>query len=174
MDELTGQPTRRRILDEVAAQPGLSGRDIQRRLGLGWGETAYHLDLLVKGGAIRRERGGGRDYYFAADVTWEDRRLFEALRSPTQRTIVIALVARPGLSFSDLVEESRVGKSTVSYHLAQLAERGALESKYVEGVRRYELRRPERVGQLLRAYRATFGDQLVDRFVASFSGLLPE
>lgn len=172
MDELRAQPTRRRILDEVAARPGSSGRDLQRRLALGWGETAYHLERLVKAGALRRERGGGRDYYFAADISWEDRRLFEALRSPTERAIVIALARAPGgLSFAEAQEAAGVGKSSVSYHLAQLAARGAIDASAPEGLRRYRLLRPARVEQLLQAYRTTFADRLVDEFVASFSGL---
>ena len=174
MDELTQQPTRRRILDEVRERPGSSGRDVQRRLQLGWGETAYHLERLVEGGALRRERGGGRDYYFTVDVTWEDRRLFEALRSPMQRQIAMTLVRQPGRSFSELQDSLGAGKSTISYHLARLTERNEVETFHEAGVRRYRLRRPARVEQLLRSYQTTFGDELVDRFVESFSGLFPD
>ncbi len=174
MDELGGQPTRRRILELVQERPGASGRDVQRQLGLGWGETAYHLERLVQGGRLHRERGGGRDYYFSEGVTWEDRRLFQALRSPTERQIALALLQASPRSFADLTQAVGFGKSTVSYHLARLAALRAIVPVLVDGQRRYRLERPERVGQLLRSYRTTFADRLVDEFVASFSGLLRE
>ncbi len=174
MDELAQQPTRRRILDHVRERPGISGREVQRQVGLGWGETAYHLERLVRGGLLRRERGAGRDYYFTSDVTWEDRRLFETLRSPTGRQIALFLVRTPGLTFADLQAALGVGKSTVSYHLTRLAERQAVESYFEGGLRRYRLLRPDRVGQLLRSYHTTFGDELVDRFAESLSALLGE
>ncbi len=174
MDELTLQPTRQRIVEEVAHHPGLSGRELQQRLILGWGETAYHLERLVRAGAVRRERGGWRDYYFASDVTWDDRKLHQSLRSPTERAILIALARKERLTFRELGDELEVGKSTVSFHLNLLIERGTVLAEPSPEGRRYRAQRPDRVRELLRAYRVSFQDRLVDQFVASFSGLLRE
>lgn len=172
MDDLVGQPTRRRIVADVAGHPGTSAREIQHRLGLGWGETAYHLDLLIKGEAIRRERGGRRDYYFPPEFTWEDRKLLLTLQSPTERAMLVVLAQSGGLTFVELQERVGIGKSTASFHLHQLVDRGAVESFWETDARKYRLTRPDRVKELVATYRETFGDRLVDRFVESFSVLL--
>jgi len=172
MDELRDQPTRRRILDEVAEHPGSSAREIQRRLGLGWGETVYHLDRLARAGAVHRERGGRRDFYFAEGVAWEDRKLLRALQGPSERAILRVLAGGPGATFVEVQERTGIGKSTVSYHLSHLVAKGMVERVYWEGGHRYRLMAPGRIGELLSAYKGTFSDRLVDGLVASFSGIM--
>ena len=118
--------TRDRILEDVRGHPGSSARDIQRRLGLGWGDTAYQLDRLSQAGEIRRERGGWRDYYFAPELTWADRRTVQALRSPAERRLALAALDHPGSTFTDLVQFSGLARSTASFHLRKLAELNVL------------------------------------------------
>ncbi len=90
MDDLVKLPTRRRIVEYVTENPGTSGREVQRKLDLGWGETAYHLGRLVRGGVLRKESTGHRDYYFPLALTLADRRIFQALQSPTERGVLEA------------------------------------------------------------------------------------
>ncbi len=173
MDELVDQPTRRRIADDIREHPGSSARDIQRRLGLGWGETAYHLDRLVRGGAVRRERGGRRDYYFGPELTWEDRKLLQALTSPTQRALLLTISAAPPISFHDLCERVQAGKSTVSFHLSRLVAQGIVEAVPTGTGKLYSVPQSERIRSLFAAHRASFAERLVESFAESFASLLP-
>lgn len=172
MDEILAQPTRQRIFEIVGAHPGASAREIQRLGGLAWGETAYHLDQMIRAGVVRRERGGRRDYYFRLDMTWEDRRVLLSLRSRTERQILLVLVDSPDLTLSDLRERTGTSLSTVSAHLRRLLSLGIVESHPVGLSRQYRPVRPERVALLLRQYRESFRDRLVDRFVETWSDLL--
>lgn len=172
MEELLAQPTRRRIYDVVSAHPGASARDVQRLAGLAWGETAYHLDQLSRGGALRRERGGRRDYYFRPDMTWDDRRLFLSLRSRTERRILLVLAEAPGLTLGELRDRSRNSLSTVSFHLRHLLAQGLVVGEREGNLRRYRLVRVERLIELVGEYRDSFEDRLVDRFVGTWSSLL--
>jgi predicted transcriptional regulator len=171
MDPLLSQPTRRRIFDVVSAHPGASARDIQRRAQLGWGETAYHLDQLTRAGVLRRERGRGRDYYFPASMTWEDRRLLQALRSPAQRRLLLVLSETPNLTLLELHQRLGISLSTASFHLRQLLSAALVEGHRSGNVRRYRPVHPQRVAELVRGYHASFEDSLVDRFVDTWSGL---
>ncbi len=171
MDEIRDQPTRRRILEEVRKTPGASARDLQRRLGLGWGQATYHLDRLVRANLLRRERGGRRDFYFSTDLLWADRLLLQALQSPTQRAILLALTTAGDLTFSEVHGRLSVGKSTVSFHLASLVRSDLVESRYVDGQRRFRVSAPDRVRSLVGTYGATFRDRFVDRFVDSMGGV---
>ncbi|HEV8050793.1 MAG TPA: helix-turn-helix domain-containing protein [Thermoplasmata archaeon] len=172
MDELLRQPTRRRIYDVVSAHPGASARDVQRLAGLAWGETAYHLDQLTHSGAVRRERGGRRDYYFRRDMTWDDRKLVRSLRSASERLILLVLTEDPGRTAAEVSQRTRLSLSTTSFHLRILVGAGTVEAVQDGNVRRYRTALPARVGELLQVYRDSFQDRLVDRFVETWSSLI--
>jgi predicted transcriptional regulator len=172
MEERSPPAARDRILEDVAANPGSSAREIQRRLGLAWGETAYHLDRLRRSGAVRRERSGWRDFYFSNDLTWADRRIFQALRSPAERRIVLAVSESPGLRFTDIPARLELGRSTVSFHLNRLLELGVLSYSPSGPGAGYRLIEAARIHRLLSTYATSFADEIVDRFVGAFDGLL--
>lgn len=171
MDDVLSQPTRRRIYELVGGHPGSSAREIQRLSGLAWGETAYHLDQLIRAGVLRRERGGRRDYYFQLEMTWEDRRVLLTLRSPMERTILVELVQTPGLTLVELKERIQTSLSTVSSHLRRLLALGLVESDKSAGSRQYRPARPLQVALLLQKYQESFRDRLVDRFVETWEEL---
>jgi predicted transcriptional regulator len=171
MEEALQQPTRRRIYDAVSAHPGASAREVQRIVGLAWGETAYHLDQLTRAGALRRERGGRRDYYFRLDMNWEDRRLLQALRSETERSILVLLVDSPGLTLGNLRDRTGLSLSTASLHVRHLRALGVVEAFSAGSLRQYRAVGPERLVELLRLYQESFQDRLVDRFLATWSSL---
>ncbi len=172
MEEALQQPTRRRIYETVSDHPGSSARDVQRILGLAWGETAYHLDQLTRAGALRRERGGRRDFYFRPDMTWDDRRLLQALRSPTERRILLTLVEAPGLALAEIQERVGISPSTCSLHLRHLMILAVVESVREGNTRRYRPTHPLRLAELVRRYQGSFGDRLVDRFVEMWGSLM--
>ena len=172
MDDLLGQPTRRRIYDTVGGHPGASARDVQRLVGLAWGETAYHLEQLTKGGLLRRERGGRRDFYFRQDMTWDDRKLFLTLRSGTARRLLLLLSESPGLTLMELRDRAGISLSTASFHLRYLLAQGHVEGEREGNLRRYRAVRPARVAELLKEYQDSFQDGIVDRFVQTWSPLL--
>jgi len=174
MDDLVDQPTRRRIVDCVAQNPGVSGRDVQRRLNLGWGETAYHLGRLVRGGALRKESTGHRDYYFPLLLTLEDRKILQALHSPTERAILAVLLDHPGLDSAGLLEVLQVGRSTIYFHLKHLLKEGLVEEYHADGGRRHQARRPDRLREMLGVYRETWEGRLVDRFAESFAPMMSD
>ena len=172
MEPLLEQPTRRRIFEVVRAHPGSSAREIQRLAGLGWGETAYHLDQLTRAGLLRRERGGHRDFYFPGPMTWEERRILQALRRPAPRRILVALVDRPDRTLAEIASAAGLSLSTASFHLRHLLAASVVEGYPDGNLRRYRAAQPEQVRKLLQEYRTSLSDSWVDRFVEAWSGLL--
>jgi DNA-binding MarR family transcriptional regulator len=165
---------RDRVLHDIQEHPGSSAREIQRRLSTAWGETTYHLERLSKAGLLRRERGGWRDYYFSLELTWLDRRIIQSLRSPAERQLLLAALDRPSSSFAELVDETGLGRSTASFHLRRLVELGRLTVSDPGVNKRYSVVEADRTRELLSQYAASFADELVDRFVDAFGGLLKE
>ncbi len=174
-DDLLQLPTRRRLYDAVGARPGSSARDLQRTLGLGWGETAYHLDRLTRQALIRRERNGRQHAYFQSDILWEDRKLLVALQSPSARQVMLLLLPGSwGLSFGELQSRGNLTKSTLSFHLGNLVRTGIVEPHLTPGGRRFQLIAPQRVAQLATKYRELYRDRLVDRLVDMWGTIYSE
>ena len=167
-------PTRRRIFDFVREHPGASARTIQRGVGMGWGETAYHLDQMLRHGVLHRERGGRRDYYFPAEMLAVDRQLLLCMQSAVERAILVKLARFPGLSFGELVARLGIGKSTLAFHLKFLVALAIVEVDATEATRHYRSRRPELVLRLYGSYRDSFEDRWVDRFSSAWGGLTRE
>lgn len=174
MDEVLQLETRQRILDVVQKNPGLSARDVQRKLSLGWGETAYHLERMADAGVLRRERAPNRDFYFASEVNWDDRKYLVFLRGENTRRILLTLLADPGLTPADLADRLGAGKSTVYFHLTRLVQGGILEGKLENVTRRYRVLRPDQAMRLLSTYRENFREELVSRFAEVWGTLFSE
>ncbi len=174
MTEVLQLETRQRIFGVVRKNPGFSAREVQRQLGLGWGETAYHLDRMAEAGVLRRERAPNRDFYFASEVTWDDRRYLVFLRGEATRSILLALIENPGLSPADLAEKLGIARSTVYFHLTRLVRGGLLEGRLDNATRRYRVAQPEQAIRLLRTYRENFGEEIVSRFAEIFGAIFPE
>jgi DNA-binding transcriptional ArsR family regulator len=172
MPDVGDQPTRRRILEFVNHHAGASARDIQRALSLGWGETAYHLDQLLRGSALQRDRAGWRDYYFPPEFPPRDRKLLMALQSPAERVLLVELALRPEQTLAQLGERVPLSSSTLGFHLRVLLAQDLVRFAFGEGVRRYRADRPEMVLRLYRSYRDSWGDRWTDRFSETFGGLV--
>jgi predicted transcriptional regulator len=173
-DDIRLQRTRRRILEFVAVRPGVSAREIQRSLKLGWGETAYHLDQLVRADAVHRERTGRRDAYFDPSIPWADRRILVLLRGGATRRLLLELTSVPDCSFSQLQVRLGVSKSTLSFHLSRLIAVGVVETLRTDAGRTYRVPDRERVARVVRAHGVSFQDRLIDRFIETWTSLLPE
>lgn len=167
-------PTRRRIFDFVGEHPGSSARTVQRGVGLGWGETAYHLDQMLRAGLLHRERGGRRDYYFHAAMLPIDRQLLLCMQSAVERAVLVELARFPGLTFRDLVARLGVGKSTAAFHLKFMVALGIVDVEISGPIRRYVTRRPDLVLRLYRSFRDSFEERWVDRFSSTWGGLVRE
>ncbi len=172
-DDILLQRTRRRILAYISGHPGMSAREVQRALDLGWGETAYHLDQLVRANAMHRERLGRRDAYFDPSVPWTDRRILVVLRGGATRQILLELASNPATGFPDLQRRLGVSKSTLSFHLTRLVAAGVVEGVRTDNGRFYRIPNRERVAQLVQTHRESFQDRLIDRFVETWASLLP-
>ena len=174
MDDVLQLKTRRLIYDAVRQNPGWSARDIQRLLGLGWGETSHHLNRMVQAGVLRRERAPKRDFYFPMDIPWDERRCLIFLRGENTRRILLTLLGSSGLRSVEIAERLRLGKSTVSFHLTRLVQGSLVLSSREDVNCRYQVAHPERVAGILANYRGSFREELASRFAEVWDALLPE
>lgn len=139
---------------------------------MGWGETTYHLEQMLRAGLLHRERGGRRDYYFQAGLPPIDQQLLLVMQSAVERALLVDLSRFPGRTFRELTDRLGLGRTTTAFHLKFLV---ALELVGVEVVgprREYSARRPDLVLRLYGSFRDSFEDRWVDRFASTWGGLV--
>lgn len=164
-DDALAQETRRRIFDHVAAHPGQHMRELQRRLGMSAGTLEYHLHVLTREGLLAERRQGRYVRYFvAAQVGRLEKDMLGLLRQEVPRRLCALLLMHPDQSHGELLGHFRMAPSTLTFHMKKLVEGGVVESRREGRETRYRVMDPLRVGKVLVEYKASFVDDVVDRF----------
>lgn len=78
--------------------PGLRLRELQRRLGLSFSGTRFHVAKLAKKGEIDRVQDGGYSRLFPLGTLFEDRKLYLAFRRRTDAIILSCLLREGSVS----------------------------------------------------------------------------
>ncbi|WP_297498353.1 ArsR family transcriptional regulator, partial [Thermococcus sp.] len=117
------------ILNFIRGRPGVTFRELARKLGLGIGDLQYHLRKLEGEGKVFSKKVGKRRYIFPAGLEEDAQRLIVAIATGTRRRILLLLLERPR-SQGEIAEALGVSQPTVSYHMRELEKLGV-----VEGVR---------------------------------------
>ena len=145
------------IVGYLETTPGAHFSKLRDDLGLGTGETQYHLQRLVDAGAVESRRDGDYRRFFPADrFSAEEQLALGYLRRETPRGMVVELLRRPEATGRDLAAALSVTPPTISKHAAELADAGLLERS--EG---YRLVDPETMLVLLVRYADSFGTDAV-------------
>lgn len=162
--------TRTRVRRHVCDTPGVHFNRVSRDLDIATGQTQYHLRQLVRDGEVSVERIAGRAHYFdPAFDPWE-RQALAFLRRETAREILVRLHVDGPTRPADLADELDLARSTVSWHVSNLVERGIVEKSDGRPVR-LSLARPERTAALLDEVSASLPDRIVDRFIRTVDSL---
>jgi predicted transcriptional regulator len=158
--------SRRAIYQEIAATPGSHFRALLDELDYAQGTLQYQLRWLADEGLIDvSEDGKYTRYYPAAEFDDADRTVMNALRREYSRRILAHLLVDGPLSTTELSDRLEKAQSTVSWHLAKLADAG-LVTKERDGQRvLYRVSDSDRVRYLYTIHRQSFTDRIVDRLL---------
>ncbi len=124
---------RARLLADVRASPGVHRAALVALAGVGQGATRHHLDRLVRAGLLMETRDHGFVRYFvAADVSPERAREEAALHAGSNRRVLDALRAEPGLTLRQI--GARLGITAPSVHrsVKRLREAGLLPPRALD------------------------------------------
>ncbi|NLX46890.1 MAG: helix-turn-helix domain-containing protein [Euryarchaeota archaeon] len=130
MNDALGLESRRTIYEMIRSRPGTFLREMERELGMQVGMLSYHLRVLTEAGLVRTEQEGNHLRYFPADgFILNDRKALSHMRNRTARAILMHVLDRGPVPFSDLLAPVGVSKSTLSYHIKRLAAAGLINIK---------------------------------------------
>ena len=122
-DEVLDNETRGMIRGCIISDPGIHYNEIQRRLNLGNGKAAYHLQTLEREGVIRSVSDGRLRRFYPAGMrlseipVWLDR---------LQKLIFEVLREHDGLSQREIAAAAGVSTPTISRNVKAMAGLGVL------------------------------------------------
>jgi predicted transcriptional regulator len=163
--------SRRAIYQHVAENPGVNFRALLDALDYAQGTVQYQLRWLADEGLIERSDDGQYTrYYPAAEFDADDQRVMNALRREYSRRILAHLLTDGPLSTTELSERLDKAKSTVSWHLSNLAEADLVTKERDGRAVVYAVSDPDRVTYLYTIHRQSFTDRVVDRLLGLWDG----
>ena len=157
---------RQRVLNAIRKYPGIHLRGLERQLHESGPLVLYHVKHLVAHGYVEVRDQGGYARHFptakarAARISPADVPFVGLLREETALHVALILLDEGPKTNTELVERLKTAKSTVSYHLAKLAEAGLVERE--PETARVRLRDPDRVYRILLTHAPT--PDLLDAF----------
>jgi len=156
--------TRRRVRSHIESNPGVHFNAVSRNLGIATGQTQYHLRRLLRADRLDSAEICGRTHYYPDGYSTREQAAIALLRRETTRELVMLLLDRGRTTPAMLTEELGIARSTVEWHLSNLAEYDLVEKEY-EG-RNVSVRptRPELLRRTLVEIDPSLPDRLVDRF----------
>jgi predicted transcriptional regulator len=155
---------RARIKLLVSLQPGLHLRELQRKIGLSFSSTRYHVDKLTKEGEIERVEDKGYSRIYPPGTDSKDRILLALARRKTDHKILRCFLIENSLSQQRLTEVTGLSKSTISEHLTALLELRVVKTR-VGGERRiFELTEPAKINGLMSRHPVLF-EKATSRFI---------
>jgi predicted transcriptional regulator len=165
---------RAKVFEIISTAPGLHLREIQKRLDIPLGTVEYHLKYFEDNDlVIVREEGGYKRYYPKKAMGSEDRKFLSLLRQQIPRRVVLFLMRAPKSSFGDIAKALNLPPSSLSFHVKKLVKAEVIERTKKGRVSLFHIKDPERVAKVLIAHRRSFLDELVDRFVSTWTEYHP-
>ncbi|MBI2580105.1 MAG: winged helix-turn-helix transcriptional regulator [Candidatus Aenigmarchaeota archaeon] len=172
-DRYLNLEVRRRLYNCISQSPGLHFREIQRRVGLATGSLDYHLHFLHKNGLLRTERQGKYLRYYTVAREWgeEERHVLSLLRNEKIRHILIYLIDNKKALPTRIAGHLNISNSTLSWYLKNLEEKGVITQTKRGRYRIYRVKEPEKIVKYIILHKASFLDEIVDRFAEAWEGV---
>ena len=144
-DPLGSEP-RRRILEHVLANPGITFRELQRALSIGNGSATYHLAILSRAGMIAEYQDGNRRRLYENHGRYSSSwRVVALLREENTRRLVEWLSGNPGASQRSILEWGQQHgwkRTAIQERLQRLEEAGVLNVQKVGQSKSYQAKVP--------------------------------
>jgi DNA-binding transcriptional ArsR family regulator len=118
-------PTRKKILDAVAASPGIHFQEIARRTGLALGTLRHHLRVLTESGKLTAvAQGGYRSFFLSRGTSRDVLATAGVLKAPAARTMLHGIVKAGHLSMGEVATLAGLRPATATHHVERLEAAG--------------------------------------------------
>lgn len=172
MDDPLELDTRRRIYQYLQKFPGSHMREIGREVDIPMGTLEYHLHYLVKADLLTTRQDARYTRYFATgELSRREKDVLAVLRQKVPRQISAHLLLEPASSHGHLLQKFQLSASTLSFHLKKLLTAGIVSVEKQGRENLYRVVEPDLVSRVLVQHKASFLDDVIDRFADVWMGL---
>ena len=142
---------RRRIYDLLLKNPGLHLSKIAELLNIRISLAEYHLLFLEKHNIIITisETGYRRYYIKGVTIGPKEKRILAVLRQEIPLKIVLFLLKNQNATHKEILERFEIAKSTLSYHLKKLVNRGIINIQMLNNEKTYKVMNENEIMMLL-------------------------
>lgn len=163
--------TRRRIYQYLQKFPGSHMREIGREVDIPMGTLEYHLHYLVKANLLTTRQDARYTRYFATgELSRREKDILAVLRQKVPRQVAAHLLLQPGSSHGHLLTKFALSASTLSFHLKKLVTAGIVSVEKSGRENLYRVVEPDLVARVLVQHKASFVDDVIDRFAEVWLG----
>lgn len=163
--------TRRRIYQYLQKVPGSHMREIGREVDIPMGTLEYHLHYLVKANLLTTRQDARYTRYFATgELSRREKDVLAVLRQKVPRQVSAHLLLAPGSSHGVLLQKFQLSASTLSFHLKKLVTAGIVSVEKAGRENLYRVVEPDLVSRVLVQHKASFLDDVIDRFAEVWLG----
>ena len=126
---------RNRVMDEVAASPGIHLRELHRYVGCAMGALQYHVRNLEAEGVIFSYKNGNSRHFFLSGFSSDEQvlRLASLARNPTVQSILMQSISHGRITQAELSRILGLDKSLVSYYVSSLLKADVMRAIRVFG-----------------------------------------
>ena len=156
------------ILQTIEENPGIHFREIMRKTGLMNGVLAHYLAKLEDSQKIVALRQPRTARFYSSSVSEDDYAVIRALRRPTPRALILALLSKDGQSFQQLVDVVERSPPTISLYMTKLVKEGTVQVRLTNLKKHYWLTDRKRVERLLDDH----GPGLMGKYTSNFEDMI--
>lgn len=160
--------TRKKIYALINDRPGIYIRELERETGFTMGQLTYHLSLLVKANLIKEEFDGRFKRFYPLGLSNYDRKILSLLRKPVLRKIIVLILENRSITNKKLSENMSLSSATISWYINNLKDAQLLNNETRGNEIIYSLKDEPEIIKVLIAYKESFLDKLVDRFIETW------
>ena len=164
-EDILSLDSRKKIYEYVKTNPGAHLRQIARSLNLPLGTALYHLDYLTGSDMIVVRRDGRYKRFFVKHMLGRrEKDYVSVFHHSVPRKIATVILAQGKRTQRELCEEVGVSRSTLSFHITQMVEKGLLSCEELWPENIYSLTEPDLAAKVLVRFHGTFTGDIADRF----------
>ncbi|MCU0799380.1 MAG: winged helix-turn-helix transcriptional regulator [Candidatus Thermoplasmatota archaeon] len=128
-------PVRSRLYDIINCEPGITFKELSRKVNYSVGTLQYHLGILQKEEIIRKELKNGERAYYVFET-----KSFNVISSifgskdqlsSFQREILTVITDNPKISQNEITDVMRVNRFILHYHLKCLLDRDLIQKRKI-------------------------------------------
>jgi predicted transcriptional regulator len=156
--------SQRNILKAISQNPGIRYNYLARLTGFANGVLTYHLNILEQSNYINKFRHDKITRYYPLNISKRELSIISHLRVRTEKDIIMFTLEHDSCTFNEIVKHSGKSPSTISWHLRRLCAGGIIAVHYGQ-YNIYRIIDKKLVNQMLRKYKQSFADKVIDNFV---------